>query len=513
MPAEFNLLGEVEVIVDAGAVDLGHARQRSVLAVLLVNANRLVPTGQLVDRVWGEQAPPRARNALYGYIHHLRAALAGAADIQRKDGGYLLEVDPATIDLHRFRTMVERARADEDERRGRTLLGEALGLWRGEAFAGASTPWLATVRDSLEHDRLEARLEHHELALRHDHHTAVLPDLRALAEEHPLDERIAGQLMRALHRAGRSAAALDHYHQLRRRLADELGVDPGARVQEVFRLLLAGEPNPAPPATESHLPETQAAQAQPAEPAEPQPAKPQPAEPPPAEPAPSRSPDAGIADNVSPGPKASRSRTGVLVSIAAIIMVMMGVLVATQVFRPEDASTDPGTTTSASTAVNSVGEPAVPGSPPPLPPPGTYDFRLTHSALCLSEREGEDSGQVFQSDCANTVPVYSLRPWGQGAYRIASHHPEFKGGCLGIPKGKRDSGAGAYDDWCDTGAAEEFLVEPVGVPAPGFRLRLVHSDLCLTATDASTTEWTPIVQLPCDERVEGQVFELIPPVA
>jgi DNA-binding SARP family transcriptional activator len=487
VPAEFNLLGEIEVLVDAQPLDLGHARQRSVLAVLLVDANRLVPTGQLVDRVWGEQAPPRVRNTLYGYIHHLRAALAGAADIQRKDGGYLLAVDVNTVDLHRFRAMVVKARAVEDEDGRLSLLRQALELWHGEAFAGAATPWLATVRDSLELERLEARLEHHELALRQGRHAEVLPDLLTLAEEHPLDERIAGQLMLALHRSGRSAAALDHYHGLRGKLADELGVDPGARVQEVFHLMLANDPDPATP----------------------RPAEPLPLQQPPAE----RPPDMAPDDGHRPGPGPLRSRTGVIVSVAALIVVMAGVLIATQALRREEPTTPAGAAPSVGAVESQDDDPPTPGTPPPVPPAGVYDFQLAHSSLCLSERPGQSDGQVFQTDCRNDIPVYSLEPLRDGVYHIASDHPTFEMGCLGIPKRSRDIGAGAYDAYCDEGAAEEFRVEPVGSPEPGFRLRAVHSDLCLGADNASRAEWTPILQVPCDDDVEGQVFTLIPPVS
>lgn len=477
MPAEFTLLGEVQVLVDGQPVDLGHARQRCVLAVLLVDANRLVHTPALVDRVWGDQAPARARNALYGYIHHLRAALDGAADIQRKDGGYLLEVDPNTVDLHRFRALVASARATDDDRHGLTLLDDALALWRGEAFAGTSSPWLDGVRDTLDHDHLQARLDHHDLALGHGRHAEVLPDLLRLAEEHPLDERIAGQLMLALHRSGRSAAALDHYHRLRRRLADDLGVDPGPRVQEVFHLMLA---NDSPP-----------------EPRTPEPA---PAEPP---------PDAPTADQVKPAPGPLRSRTGVIVSIAALILVMAGVLVATQTLRPDDppAGASPSDTAGSSPA------PSI-SLDPRIPQPAVYDFQLVHSSLCLSERPDQSSGdgEVMQTDCRTDVPVYSLVPWLTGVYRILSDHPQFGEGCLGVRKALKDPGAPVYNDYCDLEAAEEFSVEPFPSVKDGFLIRAIHSGMCLMAENASVIKETPIIQAPCTPDGAGQVFRLIPPV-
>ena len=108
MAAEFGVLGAVEARIDGRPVDLGHARQRCVLGVLLVEAGRPVTVDQLVDRVWGEDAPQRAAGALYSYLSRLRRAVAGAAgvEIQREPGGYLLTVDPQAVDLHRFRRLM-----------------------------------------------------------------------------------------------------------------------------------------------------------------------------------------------------------------------------------------------------------------------------------------------------------------------------------------------------------------------------------------------------------------------
>jgi DNA-binding SARP family transcriptional activator len=103
MTAEFRLLGDIEARVDGHVVDLGHLRQRSVLVILLVEANRTMPADQLVERVWADRPPQRARDTLYGYVSRLRKTLAvlGVADIVRQSGGYLVSVDEALIDVHR----------------------------------------------------------------------------------------------------------------------------------------------------------------------------------------------------------------------------------------------------------------------------------------------------------------------------------------------------------------------------------------------------------------------------
>ena len=144
MTVEFRLLGDVEARVDGRLVDLGHLKQRLVLVALLVEANRIVPVDQLVERVWAERPPQRARDTLYGYLHRLRKALAvmTGVDILRKPGGYLLSVDEALIDVYRFRELVRQARAADDDSTAMALFGEALTLWRGEPFSGVDTPWL-----------------------------------------------------------------------------------------------------------------------------------------------------------------------------------------------------------------------------------------------------------------------------------------------------------------------------------------------------------------------------------
>ncbi|MFI2652217.1 tetratricopeptide repeat protein [Micromonospora fulviviridis] len=252
---EFRLLGEVEAVIDGAFVDLGHARQRSVLAVLLIEANRVVHVDQLLYRVWADRRPQRAVSSLYSYLSRLRSCLdeAEGVSISRRSGGYLLTVAPAAVDLHRFRELVAGAGAVDDEAALRRF-DEALGLWRGEPFARLDTPWLNEMREALTQERLAAERDRTEVALRLGLHASLLPDLLREAQAHPLDERLAGQLMRALYRSGRQAEALDHYDRLRRLLADATGVDPGPELRELHLAILNGEPALAAPATGTTVP-------------------------------------------------------------------------------------------------------------------------------------------------------------------------------------------------------------------------------------------------------------------
>jgi DNA-binding SARP family transcriptional activator len=248
MPLHFRLLGDVGADLDGQPLDLGHARQRCVLAVLLVEANRLVSVDEITDRIWA-RVPNSARDTLYSYLSRLRQALAAATDVTivRQHGGYLLTVDPAAVDIHRFHQLVAEAR-DTDDEQAAVLFEEALGLWRGPAFASLDTPWLNTVRHRLDQERLAAELDRNDIAIRLGRHGTLLTGLSALARAHPLDERLAGQLMRALYLSGRPAEALDRYERLRRQLREELGTDPGPPLRQLHQRILKSDAALSPPA-------------------------------------------------------------------------------------------------------------------------------------------------------------------------------------------------------------------------------------------------------------------------
>jgi len=243
MAVELRVLGDVEFLVDGHAIDVGHARQRCVLAALLVEANRVVASDQLLDRVWADRPPQRAAGVLSNYVSRLRRAFAVTEDVGiiRRSGGYLLRVDPMAVDLHRFRRLAGQARAAADGQDAADLFDEALSLWRGEAFALLDTLWLNAIRVGLDAERLAVELDRNDLALDRGQHAGLLSGLLGSANTHPLDERLAGQLMLALYRSGRQADALERFQQIQRRLADELGADPSPPLQRLHRQILTAD--------------------------------------------------------------------------------------------------------------------------------------------------------------------------------------------------------------------------------------------------------------------------------
>ncbi|MEV6644518.1 BTAD domain-containing putative transcriptional regulator [Amycolatopsis sp. NPDC051371] len=255
---EFRLLGSVEVHRNGQMVNLGHTRQLSVLAALLVEPNRPVGADQLVDRVWGEHPPRRGRQVLYGYLSRLRATLAEVPElaIVRRSTGYVLSVDEDLIDLYRFRRLVAAAGAAEDDAGALRLFEEALVLWRGPAIPDLDSPWFTAVKAELEAELRAAELDRTDVALRRGQHAEVLADLTTQAARHPLDERLAGQLMLALYRSGRQADALQHYQRLRAVLADQLGTDPNPSLQQLYQRILTADPGldrPASALTTAHV--------------------------------------------------------------------------------------------------------------------------------------------------------------------------------------------------------------------------------------------------------------------
>ncbi|MEV0676111.1 BTAD domain-containing putative transcriptional regulator [Actinosynnema sp. NPDC050436] len=236
MEVRFGLLGEVTAHIGGHPIDLGPARQRCVLAALAVDVGRVVPVGRLVERVWGAATPRRGSAALHSYVSRLRRALAGsdAVDVVRRSGGYALEADERSVDLHRFRAL--RGRSDV------AALSEALGLWRGEPLEGLTGEWAESARAALERERRAVEHDLVDAVLRAGGGADLVADLAERSARHPLDERVAGQYLQALHRAGRVADALEHYDRLRDRLADELGTDPGAHLRGLRDRIAATAP-------------------------------------------------------------------------------------------------------------------------------------------------------------------------------------------------------------------------------------------------------------------------------
>ncbi|MFI6077374.1 BTAD domain-containing putative transcriptional regulator [Actinoplanes sp. NPDC051343] len=237
-------------------VVIAHRQQLGILTTLLVEVNTAVPLDVLADRVWGDHPPRRPHQALYTYLSRLRTSLAevpGVA-ITRSSHGYVLRTDPDTVDLHRFRRLVREAGEADDTAARCSILTEALSLWTGPALTIVDTPWFARMRAVLEGEHLAARLDQYDARLVLGGHEELLPELSAAAHEHPLDERMAGQLLLALVRSGRQHEALHRYEVLRAALADELGVDPGHTLRELHRRILNADPGLSAPGPAIQVP-------------------------------------------------------------------------------------------------------------------------------------------------------------------------------------------------------------------------------------------------------------------
>ncbi len=266
---EYRLLGPPEVLDDGRVVALT-GKGAAVLALLVLNANRVVPRTTLMDAVWPGEAASARRN-LEVHVSRLRKSLPsgeGGAEITSRGGGYLLAADPESVDVNRFEHLVASGQRALDERRHEDAIADlraGLELWRGRplegledyAFAAAEAERLEDVRLGA----LEARFEA-ELAL--GRHQAVIGEIRALANAHPARETLRYQLMLALYRNGRQADALAAYAAARRHLVSELGIEPSARLRDLERAILqhdpglALEPAPSSPAAPTEEPEPSA---------------------------------------------------------------------------------------------------------------------------------------------------------------------------------------------------------------------------------------------------------------
>ena len=247
---EFGLLGPVEVRIAGQEADVGHARRRAVLAVLLLDLGRAVSPELLIDRVWGDSPPTSVRSVLYSYVAKLRQVIAGAADpdvqLARSPGGYILRARAGQLDLHRFRRLTADAPNAGGERAA-AMLRQALGLWRGPALARLDSPWLRAMRGTLELERTTAMLDLNDVRLRLGQHAALVSELSGQAAASPASERLTGQLMLALYRSGRQAEALRLFEQTRQHLAGELGADPGPELRSLHQQILRADPSVAAP--------------------------------------------------------------------------------------------------------------------------------------------------------------------------------------------------------------------------------------------------------------------------
>jgi YVTN family beta-propeller protein len=242
---EFRVLGPLEAIAGGVPIALGGAQQRALLAVLLLHRREAISTDRLIEELWGERPPPTATKTVQVYVSQLRKVL-GDGLLETHGRAYLLAADPERVDLDCFEALAANGRRALDQGDDDTavrLLREALELWRGppladfayESFAQSEIARLDEVRLAALEDRIDA-----ELGL--GRHNQLVAELEALVREHPLRERLRGQLMLALYRAGRQADALARYTQARSALIDELGLEPGRALGELERKILARDP-------------------------------------------------------------------------------------------------------------------------------------------------------------------------------------------------------------------------------------------------------------------------------
>jgi predicted ATPase/DNA-binding SARP family transcriptional activator len=237
--ARFGVLGPLTFERDGQVVAVPSGRQRSLLALLLLAGGVPLSRDRLIDELWGDRPPPSAVSALHVHLSKLRAALGGLLLLDTV--GYALVAGDFSLDVWRFDELVEEARADPD--RAALLLREALALFRGEPLSDvAAERSIAQWRRALEEKRLQAILLRIDADLDHGRAGELVPELERIAAAHRFEERVWGQLMLALYRAGRQADALDAYQRARRALAEELGLEPGEQLAQMQQRILGRDP-------------------------------------------------------------------------------------------------------------------------------------------------------------------------------------------------------------------------------------------------------------------------------
>ena len=234
---QFRILGPLEVESEGGLVELGGQRQRLLLAVLLLRANEAVSTDSLLHAVWGDALPRTAKVSLQNGISRLRKLL-GPVMLETRPHGYRLRVAPDQLDAVEFDRLVQTARSQAPEERARTLT-QALALWRGEPLADMTFEAFAQgdIR-RLAEGRLVARIERIDAELENGRHADLVAEIEGLLSANPLDERLTSQLMVALYRCGRQAAAMQAFQTARTSLDAQLGQPPGAALQKTYREIL-----------------------------------------------------------------------------------------------------------------------------------------------------------------------------------------------------------------------------------------------------------------------------------
>ncbi len=261
---EFGVLGPLQLSVGGEWVPLGTPKQRAVLAVLVVNANRPVDIDILIGVAWNQRPPPGARATLHAYISNLRRLMSSAgidrALLGNAPPGYRLAISPDQYDLGRFRTKKDaalHAAAAAQFEQASQYMADALAQWRG--------PFLDDLRDfhfvetlaaALEEEKVVAHTAHVEAQIACGRPDAVILELEALIGEHPYREPLWAQLMTAYYLAGRQSDALEAYLRLKASLVEDLGIDPGPQLRELYEQVLRQEPVDVRQAAQAHAEDT-----------------------------------------------------------------------------------------------------------------------------------------------------------------------------------------------------------------------------------------------------------------
>jgi len=254
---DFRLLGPLEIWDDGRQLAIGSAKQRALLAILLLNANRVVPTSRLIELLWGDEPSETVANTLQVAVSQLRKILEKDHPrgtpyqvLVSQPPGYLLRVGADQLDLYRFeqlRREADQASQGADPDTTAARLRGALNLWRGPALADvAADPFALAEGVRLNELRIKTLEDRIEAELSLGRHGDLIGELQALVTEYPLRERLRGQLMLALYRSGRQAEASELFHKTRALLIEELGMEPGPGLQRLFKAILNQEVSVAP---------------------------------------------------------------------------------------------------------------------------------------------------------------------------------------------------------------------------------------------------------------------------
>jgi YVTN family beta-propeller protein len=241
---QVRLLGPFDVVDGGRTLPLGGRRQRALLALLVLHANEVVASERIVEELWNGTPPPTATKIVQNYVSQLRKALGDG--LVTRAGGYALELGPGDVDASRFEALLEEGRrrlAAGQAKSAAEILRDALALWYGPPLADfAYDSFAQSAIARLEELKLAALEERIEADLELGRHADLVPELEALVREHPLRERLRGQLMRALYRSGRQAEALDVFQAARRELVDELGIEPSQALRDLEKAILTQDP-------------------------------------------------------------------------------------------------------------------------------------------------------------------------------------------------------------------------------------------------------------------------------